>query len=89
MSMQWVNWVRGVLSALTLAGQCTIIGSGATQMAGHLLAPLERSVVGVRPRGGEVRRVLTAERLDAAVLPDEGELLIGLEYDAVEERHLR
>ena len=60
------------------------------EMARHLLAPLKRSVTGVRPRGGDVRGgVLPADRLDPAVLLiDQFELLLGVEHDAVEERHL-
>ena len=48
----------------------------AAQVAGHLLAPLERGVVGVGPRRREVRRgVEAAEVLDAAELLDDRELL--------------
>ena len=63
--------------------------AGAAEVAGRLLAPLERGVAGVRPRGRDVRRrVVAAERLDAAVLVDQLELLLGVEHEAVEERHL-
>ena len=60
------------------------------EMARHLLAPLKRRVTGVRPRGGDMRSgVLPADRLDPAVLLiDQLELLLGIEHDAVEERHL-
>ena len=58
----------------------------AAQVAGHLLAPLERRVVGVRPGRGEVRSgVEPAQLVDPAVLVDEGELLLGAEDQAVEE----
>ncbi len=61
-----------------------------TQVAGHLLTPLERGgVVRVRPGGGEVRcGVLSAQSLDSAVLLDELELVISLENHTIEEGHL-
>ena len=60
-----------------------------TQVARHLLAPLERRIVGVGPGRGEVRRgVIAAQALDAAVLLDQLQLLLGIEHDAVEEGHL-
>ena len=63
--------------------------AGAAEVAGHLLAPLKGGVVRVRPGGGEVRGcVEAAELFDAAVLVDHRELLLGVEYDAVEERGL-
>ena len=64
--------------------------AGPAQMAGHLLAPLERCVVGVSPCGGEVRGgVEAADLLDAAeLLLDDLQLLVGLEHDPVEERRL-
>ena len=59
------------------------------QMAGHLLAPLERRVAGPGPGGRDVRRrVVVAPGIDAAVLVDQLELLLGLDVDAVQERHL-
>src|ERR1035441_9936279 len=59
------------------------------QVAGHLLAPLERGVPGVSPGRGEMRRgVIAAQGVDAAVLLDELHLLRGFEHDAVQERHL-
>ncbi len=51
------------------------------EVAGHLLAPLERSVVRVRPGGGEVRSgMVAAERLDPAVFVDQPQLVFGVEY---------
>lgn len=59
------------------------------EMAGHLLAPLERCVVGVRPGRGKVRGgVLVAERFDSAVLFDQLQLVVGIEDDAVQKCHL-
>ena len=63
--------------------------AGTTQVAGHLLAPLERGVVGVRPTAGEVRcGELVAERLDSTVLFDELELALRVEKQAIQKRHL-
>ena len=60
--------------------------AGTAKVAGHLLAPLERRVVGVRPGGGEVRRgVLVAERFDAAVPLDEREDFLGRRDDRLAE----
>ncbi len=89
MSMQWVNWPRSrVGSDPARPGDHHRI-AGTAEVAGHLLAPLKRGVVGVRPRRGEMRRgVLVAERLDSAVLLDELQLLIGVENHTVEECHL-
>ena len=59
------------------------------QVARHLLAPLEGRVVGMGPGRGEVRRsVIAPPALDAAVLLDQLQLLLGVELDAVEEGHL-
>ena len=59
------------------------------QVARHLLAPLERRIAGVGPRRGVVRGgVEAAQRLDAAELLDDLQLLVGLEHDAVEEGRL-
>ena len=61
----------------------------AAEVARRLLAPLERCVAGVRPRGGDVRRrVVATERLEAAVLLDQLGLLRGIEDQPVEERQL-
>ena len=61
----------------------------ATEVAGHLLPPRERGVVGVGPGRREVRcGVLASQLLDAPVLVDERELLLGLEHDTVEEGRL-
>ena len=90
MSMQCVNCVRTVAVGLDAArpGDDHRVRVAA-QVAGHLLAPLERGVVGVRPRGGEVRGgVEAAQLLDAAVLLDDLQLLVGVEHDAVEEGRL-
>ncbi len=90
MSMQCENWLRGsrVRGDPRRPGHHHRV-AGAAEMAGHLLAPLERGVVGVRPRRGEMRSgVFAAERLDAAVLLDERQLLIGIEHHPVEEGHL-
>ena len=60
-----------------------------TQVTRHLLAPLERRIVGMGPGRGEVRRrVIAPPALDAAVLLDELQLLLGIEHEAVEEGHL-
>ncbi len=59
------------------------------QVTRHLLAPLERRVAGPRPGGRDVRcRVVVAPGVDAAVAVDQLELLLGVDVDAVEERHL-
>ena len=90
MSMTWVNWLRTVAVGLDppRPGHDHAV-AGPAQVAGHLLAPLERRVAGMGPGCREVRRrVVAAERLDATVLLDELELLLGIEHDAVEERHL-
>ena len=59
------------------------------QVAGHLLAPLKRRVPGPCPGGSDVRcRVVVAPGVDAAVLVDQLELLLRLDVDAVQERHL-
>ena len=61
----------------------------AAQVAGHLLAPLEGGVVGVRPGRGKVRRGVKAAKLfDAAELLDHRQLLLGVQHDAVEEGRL-
>src|SRR6266542_818933 len=57
-----------------------------TQVAPHLLAPLERCVAGVSPRSGEVGGcVEAAPLLDAAPFLDQLQLFVGLEHNAVEE----
>ena len=59
------------------------------QVARHLLAPLERRVAGVGPRRGEVRRrVIATQGVDATLLLDQLQLLLGVEHDTVEEGHL-
>ena len=63
--------------------------AGAAEVRRVLLAPLERRVQRVRPRGRAVRRgVRAAERLEAAVLLDQLGLLLGVEHEPVEERQL-
>ena len=61
----------------------------AAQVAGHLLAPLERRVVGMRPGRRKVRcGVKPAQFLDAAELLDDCQLLLGVQHDAIEEGRL-
>ena len=63
--------------------------SRSPQVACHLLAPLEWNVTSVCPRRSVVRCSLnSAECFDAPVLVDEFQLLLGVERNAVEERHL-
>ena len=90
MSMQCVNCERRSPPALILRGPGDDHRvARSAEMAGHLLAPLERRVAGPGPGGGDVRcRVVVAPGVDAAVLVDQLELLLGLDVDAVQERHL-
>ena len=62
---------------------------GPAQVARHLLAPLERGVARPRPRRRDVRRrVVVPPAVDAPVPLDQLELLLGIDVDAVQERHL-
>ena len=88
--MQCVNWLRDLLIRLDAVrpGNDHRVARAA-QMAGHLLAPLEWGVIGMRPGCGKVRRsVLTAELFDAAPFLDQRQLLLGVQHDAVEEGRL-
>ena len=59
------------------------------QVARHLLAPLKWRITGMRPCRRAVRRcVVATQGVDAAILLDQLQLLLGVEYDAVEEGHL-
>ena len=89
-SMTCVNWVAGRAVGLDPLRPCHDHRvAGAAEVAGGLLAPLEGGVEGVRPGRGDVRRgVVAAERLEAAVLLDEPELLLRLENESVEEGEL-
>ncbi len=90
MSMQWVNWERSSPSALIRPGQATTIGSRVPPRWLAICLPHWNGVLPACAHAAAIvrRGVVAAERLDAAVLLDQLQLLLGVEHDAVEERHL-
>ena len=88
--MQWVNWPRRALSGLIRSGQATTIGSRVPPRWLAICLPHWNGVLhGMRPGRRAVRAPCAAtQSVDAAVLLDQLELLVGVEHEAVEEGHL-
>ena len=63
--------------------------AGAAEMRGDLLAPVKRGVAGPRPPGRVMRgELIVAPGLEAAVLEEQPDLLLGRQRDPVQRRQL-
>ncbi len=89
-SMTWVNCERRSPPALIRFGQATTIGLRVPPRWLAICLPHWNGVFTAWAQAAAKcgARVLAAQRVDAAVLLDQLELLVGVEDEAVQERHL-